>query len=71
MAKKELTFEQAKEKLSMFEEDVAVCVSYNEYKEDIVLVGDIIIHKSYGNETIDLTARTDIEATHRNIYEAQ
>lgn len=62
-------FEEAKEKLSMFEEDVTVCVSYNEYKEDIVLVGDIIVHKSYGSESIDLTARTDSEATHRNIYE--
>lgn len=62
-------FKEAKEKLHMFEQDVTLCVSYNEFKEDIVLVGDIIVHKSYGNETIDLTARTDTEATHRNIYE--
>lgn len=62
-------FQQAKEKLSMFDQDVTVCVSYNEYKDDIVLVGDIIVHKSYGSESIDLTARTDTEATHRNIYE--
>lgn len=62
--------EEAKEKLSLFEEEVTVCVSYNEYKEDIILVGDIIVHKSYGAESIDITARTDEEATHRNIYEA-
>ena len=62
-------FEEACEKLSMFEDDVTVCVSYNEYKEDIILVGDIIVHKSYGSESIDITARTDTEATHRNIYE--
>ena len=62
-------FEEAKQSLSLFEEEVTICVSYNEYKEDIVLVGDIIIHKSYGEESVDLTARTDSEATHRNIYE--
>lgn len=64
------SFEEAEEKLSLFEEDVTVCVSYNEFKEDIVLVGDIIVHKNYGSESIDITARTDTEATHRNIYEA-
>ena len=62
-------FEEAKDKLSFFESDVTVCVSYNEYKEDIVLVGDIIVHKNGGSESLDLTARTDSEATHRNIYE--
>jgi len=61
--------DEAKSNLSLFENDVTVCVSYNEYKEDIILVGDIIVHKSYGSESVDLTARTDIEATHRNIYE--
>ena len=63
-------FEEAKEKLALFDKDVTICVSYNEYKEDIVLVGDIVVNKSYGSETIDITARTDSEATHRNIYEA-
>lgn len=62
-------FEQAMQKLDLFDEEVTVCVSYNEYKDDIVLVGDIIIKKSYSGETVDLTARTDSEATHRNIYE--
>lgn len=62
--------QQAKEKLCYFEKEVTVSVSYNEYKEDIVLVGDIIVHKNSGqSDTIDLTARTDSEATHRNIYE--
>ncbi len=40
--------------------------SYRPYKEDIVLVGDINIHKS---GRVDLVARDDIEATQRNIYE--
>ena len=61
--------DEAKAKLHLFEKDVTVCVSYNEYKEDIVLVGDIIVHKHGTSESIDLTARTDVEATHRNIYE--
>ena len=63
------TFEEAKEKLSAFEREVTVSVSYNEFKDDIVLVGDIIVHKQGGSESVDLTARTDTEATHRNIYE--
>jgi hypothetical protein len=46
-----------------------LCVSYNEYKEDIVLVGDIIVHRNGGGESVDITARDDINATHRNIYE--
>lgn len=61
--------EEAKQNLHMFEDEVTVCVSYNEYKENIVLVGDMIIHKNYESESVDLTARTDVEATHRNIYE--
>ena len=59
-------FEETLSKLSCFEKDVTVCVSYNPFKEDIILVGDIIVHDG---SSIDLTARTDIEATHRNIYE--
>jgi len=62
-------FQEAKEKLSLFDKEVTIGVSYNEYKEDIVLVGDIIVHRNGGIETLDLTARTDTEATHRNIYE--
>ena len=60
-------FQQALEKLPLFDREVTIAVSYNEYKEDIVLVGDVIVHS--GNHTIDLTARTDTDATHRNIYE--
>lgn len=62
-------FEEAVAKLGEFENEVTISVSYNPYKEDIVLVGDIIVHKDFSGETIDLTARTDTEATHRNIYE--
>lgn len=60
---------EAREKLPLFDEEVTIAVSYKPYKEDIVLLGDIIVHKNRGNETLDLTARTDTEATHRNIYE--
>ena len=62
-------FQQAKEKLHHFDREVTISVSYNEYKEDIIIVGDIIVHKNGGGESLDLTARTDTEATHRNIYE--
>ena len=60
-------FEEAVEKLNEFEDDITICVSYNEYKDDIVLVGDIIVHND--SQTVDLTARSDSEATQRNIYE--
>ncbi len=62
-------FEEAKANLHRFENDVTLCVSYNEFKEDIILVGDIVVHRKFGSESVDLTARTDTEATHRNIYE--
>ena len=52
-----------------FENDVTIGVSYNEFKEDLILVGDIIVHKDFSSQSVDLTARDDIEATHRNIYE--
>lgn len=62
-------FEEAKEKLQYFSHEVTIDVSYRPYKEDIVLVGDIKVLKGIGADIIDLTARTDSEATHRNIYE--
>ena len=62
-------FTQALEKLSYFSNEVTVDVSYRPYKEDIILVGDIKVHKGLGADTVDLTARTDCEATQRNIYE--
>ena len=63
------TLDEIKEKLPNFENDVTIGVSYNEYKEDLILVGDIIVHKDFSSQSVDLTARDDIEATHRNIYE--
>lgn len=48
---------------------VTIVVSWNEYKEDIVLLGDIKVKKGYSSDEVDITARTDINATHRNIYE--
>lgn len=62
-------YEEALPLLNNFENEVTIGVSYNEYKEDIVIVGDIKVHKGYGSAVVDLTARTDTEATHRNIYE--
>ena len=62
-------FEVAKEKLSYFSSEVTIDVSYRPYKEDIVLVGDIKVHRGLGADTVDLTARTDSDATQRNIYE--
>lgn len=63
------SFQEAVEKLKNFDKELTISVSYNPYKENIVLVGDIKVHKGYDGETVDLTARTDQDATHRNIYE--
>lgn len=63
------SYQEAVEKLNNFDHEVTISVSYNPYKENIVLVGDIKVHKAYDGESVDLTARTDTEATHRNIYE--
>ncbi len=62
-------FEEAKEHLEYFNQEVTIDVSYRPYKEDIILVGDIKVHRGYGADIVDLTARTDSEATQRNIYE--
>ena len=62
-------YDEAIKTLPKFKKEVTIDVSYRPYKEDIVLVGDIKIHKGWGAGTVDLTARTDIEATNRNIYE--
>lgn len=62
-------FDEALKLLDNFTDEVTISVSYNEYKEDLIIVGDIKVHKGYSGDTVDLTARTDEEATHRNIYE--
>lgn len=62
-------YEEALTHLKDFKPEVTIDVSYNPYKEDIILVGDIKIHKGSFSDTVDLTARTDSEATQRNIYE--
>lgn len=63
------TLDEIYQKLPLFEKEVTLCQSYNPFKEDIVLVGDIIVHKNASGESVDLTARDDEDATHRNIYE--
>ena len=62
------SFEEAAPLLSKFEKHVTIDVSYNEYKEDIVLVGDIKVTRGLV-DIVDLSARSDSEATQRNIYE--
>lgn len=62
-------FKEAKEKLEEFHNEVAISVSYRPYKEKIVLVGDINISKVEDDFVVDLIARSDAEATNRNIYE--
>lgn len=62
------SYEEAVKKLKYFDE-VNVNVSFNSYKEDLVLVGDIKITKGSFSDTVDLTARSDSEANQRNIYE--
>lgn len=62
-------YDEALKLLPKFKKEVTIDVSYRPYKEDIILVGDIKIHKGFGAGEVDLTARTDSEATNRNIYE--
>ena len=60
------TIEEIEEFAKEYDERFTLCVSANPYKEDIVLLGDIKVNKD--ENMVDLTARTDPEATHRNIY---
>ena len=60
-------FDEASKKLKFFDQ-VNINVSFNPFKDDLVLVGDIKIHKGILGDTVDLTARTDSDATQRNIY---
>ena len=62
-------FLEAKEKLPQFEKEVTISVSYRPFKNNIVLVGDIKISKVNDEFSVDLIARSDSEATNRNIYE--
>lgn len=61
--------EEALKTLPKFKGEVTIGVSYRIYKEHIVLVGDIKVTRGAFGDTVDLTARTDSEATQRNIYE--
>lgn len=62
------SYDEAIELLPNFEDEFILDVSYNEYKEDIVLVGDIKVTRGFV-DVVDLSARSDSEATQRNIYE--
>lgn len=62
-------FAEAKSCLSEFDNYVTLGVSYNPYKNNLVLVGDIKIERTDGKVKVSLTARADKNATHRNIYE--
>lgn len=61
-------YDEAIKLLSNFDKEFILDVSYNEYKEDIVLVGDIKVTRGLV-DIVDLSARSDSEATQRNIYE--
>ena len=63
------SFEEAVALLPNYDQEVTIAVSFRPYKEDIVLLGDIIVKRESGTEMVDITARDDEEATHRNIYE--
>lgn len=62
-------YEEAQRHLADFEDDVTISVSMNPYKEDIVLLGDISVKRDGSSEMVDITARDDENATHRNVYE--
>lgn len=63
------SFEETLPLLQNFEQNVTIDVSYNPYKEDIVLVGDVKVTKDGFQDMIDLIARDDEEGTNRNVYE--
>lgn len=58
--------EEIIEKSKEYDGQYTLGVSANPYKEDIVLLGDVKVYKD--DNMVDLTARTDPEANHRNIY---
>ena len=62
-------YEEAEQYLDKYQQEVTIAVSVRPYKEDIVLLGDVIVKRSGMSEMVDITARDDIDATHRNIYE--
>lgn len=62
-------YEEVLPLLVNFEKNVTISVSYNPFKEDIILVGDLKVIRKEDEIEVDLTARTDSEANHRNIYE--
>ncbi len=62
-------FDQAKDKLSHFEDHVTVAVSFRPYAEDIVLIGDAMVSRKAGGDEIDIAATTQSDGTHRGVYE--
>lgn len=63
------SFKQALPLLASFGSHVTVSVSYNPFKQNIVLVGDVRLTREGGFEMVDLTARDDSEGTNRNVYD--
>ena len=63
------SFEEVEPLLKNFETRVTIDVSYNEFKENIVLVGDIKVTRDGVRESVDLIARDDEEGTNRNVYD--
>ena len=62
-------FDECKKILKNYKKNVTIVVSFNDLKDDLVLLGDICVKKELENDSVDITARTDKEATHRNVYE--
>ena len=62
-------FEEAKNALKDFKGEIMLCVSFRPYSESIVLLGDIEVKNDGMFYPVNLTARDDTLANHRNIYE--
>ena len=62
-------FEEAKKKLDRFDGLVTCAVSFRPYEEDVVLLGDVMVSRKGGSESVDLTATTKVGGSHRSIYE--
>lgn len=63
------SYEECLQKLIEYKGFITLCVSANEYDDNIILLGDIKVKKGFETDIVDLTARTDKNADHRNIYE--
>lgn len=62
-------FQQAKEKLNHFENNVTIALSFRPYSDDVVLIGDVCVSRKARGDEVDITATTQGDGSHRGIYQ--